>query len=176
MLGNKGKIGNINGAARPVNDLNVASEQQNSFANIDDTEEFAKLAKELNMSPQELRSSIDNGNIDPKKLIEALNKVSKVPGVTVDKVRAQKEIDKTLIGKLLNTVAEKSGYPNFNALIDDLPSEKTAGQTGEEIIKAVVDSGVNSTQSYVQLKPLSFQDALNRRRLDQVGLNTNTAA
>lgn len=176
MLGNNGKVGNIGAAAKPlVNDLNAQTEQQNSFVDIDNTEKFEKLAKELNMSAKELRSSIDNGSIDPKKLIEALNKVSKVPGVSVDKVEARKAIDKANLGQTLNTVANQSGFKNFDDLINALPENKTKGQTANQVIEAVVNTGVNATQAYSQLKPPNFEQALNRR-LDKTGTSFNTAA
>lgn len=179
MLGKQGNIGKISGAARPINDpiddLNAAVEPQNSFVNIDNTEQFEKLAKELNMSPKELRNSIDNGNIDPKKLIEALNKVSKVPGVTVDKIKLQKEVEKVNLGKTLDTVANQTGFKNFDDLINALPENQTKGQSAEQVIEAVVNSGITANQPYSKLQAPNFEQALNRR-LDKTGSSFNTAA
>lgn len=176
MLGNNGKIGNIGAAAKPlVNDLNAQTEQQNGFVDIDNTEKFEKLAKELNMSAKELRSAIDKGNIDPKKLIEALNKVSKIPGVSVDKIKAQKTIEKAQLGQTLDTVASQTGFKNFDDLINALPENKTKGQSAEQVIEAVVNTGVTANQAYSQLKPPNFEQALNRR-LDKTGTSFNTAA
>jgi subtilisin family serine protease len=176
MLGNTGKIDNIGAANKPwVNDLNAQSEQQNSFVNIDDTEQFEKLAKELNMSPKELRNSIDNGNIDPKKLIEALNKVSKVPGVSIDDVKLQKEVDKANLGKTLDTVANQTGFKNFDDLINALPENQTKGQSAQQVIEAVIDSGITANKPYSKLQAPNFEQALNRR-LDKTGSRFNTAA
>lgn len=181
MLGNNGKISSLGSSNSPQDPW--TQEQQSSLALTDfikpeDTSLVDKLAKELKMTPEELKTAIDSGKIDPQKLAEAFNKVTKEPGAAeaVSKLDLQKVDDKARLGEILNTVAEKSGYPNFSELIDALPVEKTLGQTGEEIIKAVVDSGINSTQSYAQLKPPGFNEALSRRRLDQAGKSLNTAA
>lgn len=175
MLGNNGNIGKVSGAAKPLVDDTALLEQQNDFVNIDNTKKFEELAKELNMSPKELRSSIDKGNIDPKKLIEALNKVSKVPGVSVDKVAAQKAVDKAQLGKILDTAAKQLDYSNFNELIKALPENKSAAKSTEAITEAVVSSGTTATEAYLQLKPPSFENAL-KRRLDKTGAAFNTAA
>jgi hypothetical protein len=172
MLGNKGNIAGVGGVKRPENDL-AAQSAQNDFISIDDTQKFEELAKELNMSPKDLRQSIDQGTIDPKKLIEALEKVSKVPGVSVDKARAQKEIDKAQLGKILDTVAQQLDLPNFDALIEKaIPG---SSQNVESVINAVVENGTTASQAYTQLKPPSFDQALSRR-LDKIGKGVNTAA
>lgn len=180
MLGNNGKISSLGSSNRPQ-DPWIQDEQAslalNDFIKPEETSLLDKLAKELKMTPEELKSAIDSGEIDPQKLTEAFNKVTKEPGVEASsKLDLQKAEDRSRLGEILNTVAEKSGYPNFSELIDALPVEKTVGQTGEDIIKAVVDSGINSIQSYAQLKPPGFNEALSRRRLDQAGKSLNTAA
>ena len=171
MLGKKGNIAEVGGVKRPVQDLNP-NPIQNEFINIDETEKFEQLAKELNMSPKELRNAIDQGSIDPKKLIEALEKVSKIPGVKVDKDAAQKEIDKAQLGKILDTVAKQLDFSNFDELVKALPENQN---NADKVIDAVVETGLVSNQAYSKLKPPSFQDALSRR-LDKIGKGVNTAA
>lgn len=174
MLGNKGNIAEVGGVKRPVNDELAVQAAQNDFITIDDTSKFEELAKELNMTPKELRQSIDQGTIDPKKLIEALEKVSKVPGVSVDKAAAQKEIDKAQLGKTLNAVAEQLDFKNFDDLINTLP-ESQSTKSAQQVIDAVVETGIASNQAYRQLKPPSFDQALSRR-LDRIGKGVNTSA
>ena len=181
MLGNNGKISSLGSSNSPQDPW--TQEQQSSLALTDfikpeDTSLVDKLAKELKMTPEELKTAIDSGKIDPQKLAEAFNKVTKEPGVAeaVSKLDLQKVDDKARLGEILNTVAEKLDFPNFDSLINALPDENARDNSTESIVNALVDNQTNATQSYAQLKPLGFNEALSRRRLDQAGKSLNTAA
>jgi hypothetical protein len=180
MLGNNGKISSLGSSNRPQDPWTQdeqASLALNDFIKPEDTSLLAKLAQELKMTPEELKSAIDSGKIDPQKLTEAFNKVTKEPGVeTSSKLDLQKAEDRSRLGEILNTVAEKLDFPNFDSLINALPDENARDNSTESIVKALVDNQTNATQSYAQLKPPGFNEALSRRRLDQAGKSLNTAA
>lgn len=176
MLGSSSNIGNINAAQRPINGFEdiAVSVAKNDFVNVDETDKFQQLAKELDMSPKALRQAIDDGTIDQKKLIEALQKVTKAaakPGVA--KAVDEKSAEKARIGKVLDIVAKQLDYPNFEALVADLPQNKT--KTIDSVIDAVVKTGLGPGQAFNQIKPPSFKQALDRR-IERTGAEVNTAA
>ncbi len=149
----------------------------NDFIKPEDTSLVDKLAQELKMTPEELKAAIDSGKIDPQKLTEAFNKVTKEPGVeAISKLDHQKIEDRARLGEILNTVAKKLDFPNFDSLINALPDENARDNSTESIVKALVENGTSATQYYAQLKPPGFNEALSRRRLDQAGNSLNTAA